>query len=192
MNFHSGGYIHHLGEQPDTFPVDMVHLVEEAFLVLSCMYPQLAYTLWTKYVEGRTEKEIAQTLGVDERSVERWLNGYRRHDGADIWGAKDYMSRLLQLLAEAEKLGQLSEVLFLFNMSKGKNFLGVRFCASIFDILCDAHDKSCLRDFLLFLQRVKEEKGDSRYLEVLSDLLINWYGKGRLEEFFVSVLRKSA
>jgi len=39
---------------------------------------------------------------------------------------------------------------------------------------------------------VKEEKGDSRYLEVLSDLLINWYGKGRLEEFFVSVLRKSA
>lgn len=156
---------------------DMHALIAEAFLLLTDINPLLATTLWLHAVEGYTEGELAQQFMVDQRTIRRWLNGYHRHDGQYIWGAKDYLANILALFMEAHWYNGLEAVLFAFQFARKKNPWGAPFPAALLDICWQAMDAGVLKGLLAGLERAR--KGNT-YGQVMLDLL-NYYHRGQLQ-----------
>ncbi len=61
-------------ELADTTPDDKILLVNDALERLEAEYPERARIVVLKYFGGMTNKEVAETLGIGERSVDRhWV-----------------------------------------------------------------------------------------------------------------------
>lgn len=59
---------------PENAPDDKVLLVDEALEQLECSQPERARVVVLKYFGGMTNKEVADTMGIGERSVDRhWV-----------------------------------------------------------------------------------------------------------------------
>ena len=61
-------------ELADTTPDDKILLVNDALERLEAEYPERARIVVLKYFGGMTNKEVAETLGIGERTVDRhWV-----------------------------------------------------------------------------------------------------------------------
>jgi hypothetical protein len=158
-------------------------LIEEALLLLAEIYPLLAGVYWLYTVEDCTEVELAQRFAVTEKAIRRWLNGYNRHDGQHIWGAKDYLANILDLFLEAHRSNHLEAVTFAFQFARKTNPWGAPFPAALLDTCWQAMDADGLAYFLARLEKARES---NTYAQVMRDLL-ECYHRGQLQCLFAEL-----
>lgn len=200
---------HHSSCQPD-----MNELIAEAFLLLAGLdppeaavlwglegeveklteeelapltkAPPLATVLWLHEVEERSEEELAHLFGRSPRRIRGWLNGYTRHDGHYIWGAKDWMKHILDLFLEALRcngsLG-LEEVRCAYWFARKLNPWGTPCLAALLDIFWQAMAAEVLAHVLACLD---DARHGNCYTEAILTLLelsedpeqLHWFFEG--------------
>ena len=156
-------------------------LIEEALLVLVAIDLPLSRLLWLHCVEEKTEEELATDFKVSEKAIRRQLNGYTRHDGKYIWGAKDYLKLVYRILQEAERHECLGGVEMAFRFACKTNPWSTPFPGVLLEIFLQAIESGVLVHFMKHLA-IAQKQADT-YTQLLLQLL-ELYRQNRLTDFF--------
>lgn len=172
-------------------------LVREAYLILQDIDPEMGGVLWLHAVVGESKEKIARRLENDPEKIEakvkkiqRLIEGYTRHGGKRIPGAKEYIEKIMTILTQAERVGLSDEVLRLFNDPYGKRRWGTKFLSHTLTLLTAAVEASCLERILQLLALARKNSPERCY--DLLDCMFNLSKRKKLNDFFPALLRVPA
>lgn len=144
-------------------------LIEEALLLLVEIHPRLAQVFWLHAIEGWTQEELTKRFNVDERTIRKWIDGYERSDGKYIWGAKDWLTTILDLYRRAAQCSGFEEVKLSFLFARKANPWGAPFPKSLLDIFWQAVQADVLDGVLACLEEARRFKCYPQVIETLLD-----------------------
>lgn len=162
---------------------DTEYLVHEAYLLLTDLEPVLASTFYRHVVLEMEQKEIARQDGVADRTVWRRINGDTIH-GQWVPGAREWLTRILELFMEADRSGRFEALLDALSYSRRLNPWGEPFPAVVMEVAEEAARAGALASLLV---RLAEAKSAGAYDRMhLTILLV--YERGAIAESLLPAL----
>lgn len=151
---------------------DLKDITQEALFLLNRINPLQASLLWQHVVEGYTEEELARRFGMSERNVRRLVNGYTRKDGETeryVWGAKDWMSNIIDLFVEADRCEGQVELSAALAYGIRSNPWGIGFPVTLLGIFWEVMDCDHLKRFLTTLASTRIAGSYAKFMRVLQE-----------------------